>query len=274
MIILFKEFFVFTDSGLCLYSWKSPSISQSTDSNLIGGLLFAVSEFAKQAFRGRLQRLDLDNSKLIMTAHEFEVTKKGDGAESKTLIFGALVDSRDNNSLIQELLFQIGQEISEHIDPSGIKPMENKIIDPIINNLLNKRAFSRKMPYTILGILISAFGIFMGSLSISLDWSHFIDTSLLGIFDVAPVILFTFGLVFLGSIFIGERVLAIKTTMLVNLPFSIFLFYLFEDYLSQIQYLTGLGQFPIYFIFIVLITFSSSLFGGLFTERKYLFPDQ
>lgn len=270
---MFKEFFIFTDAGLCIYSWASPKINETTDSTLIGGLLFAVSEFAKQAFRGRLQRLDLDNSKLIMTAQEFDVVLKDEGPGKKTLIFGALVDSRDNNSLIQELLVQIGQEVSEHFDPSGIKPMDKKLIDPIINKLLYKQVYSRKVPFAILGILISAFGIFLGSLSISLDWSHFIDTSLLGIFDVAPVLLFTFGLVFLGSIFIGDRVLAIKSTMIVNSIFSIFLFYLFEDYLSHIQYLSGLGQFPIYFVFIVLITFASSLFGGLYTERRYLFPD-
>lgn len=270
---MFKEFFVFTDSGLCLYSWKSASVTQSTDSTLIGGLLFAVSEFAKQAFRGRLQRLDLDNSKLIMTAHEFDVVKKDNGTERKTLIFGALVDSHDNNSLIQDLLVQIGQEISSHFDPSGLKPMEKGLIDPIINNLLNKSVYSRKTPFMLLGLLISALGIFMGTFSISLDWSLFYIGPLLNTVEVASVLFFTFGLVFFGSIFIGERVSAIKLTMIVNSLLGIFLYFLFLNLSSSVAYLTDLGQFTTYYVFVLLITFTSSLFGSMFTERRYLFPD-
>ena len=272
---MFKEFFVFNTSGLCFYSWKSDSIFESTDSALIGGLLFAVSEFAHQAFRGRLQRLDLDNSKLIMTAQDFEIAnpEKNNILEKKTLIFGALVDSRDNNHLIQEVLGAIGKEIISDFDYSGMKPMDKDKVDPIINNMLKKKTFSRKKYLTTIGIIISAIGVLLGSAASALQWQYFNLPSWAGFFDIVPVLLFSFGIIFVGAMFIGEKNKAIKLTVLINGLFSIFLFYVFQYDISKLKYFTDLGQLYTYVLFVILISFTSALFGSLLTERKFLFPE-
>lgn len=274
MNFLFKELFIFTDAGLCLYNWKSEQITQSTDSSLIGGLLFAVSEFTMEAFSGaRLQRLDLDNSKLIMTAHEFDVANPGkESTQKKTLIFGALVDSRDNNHLIQELLTKIGNEVIDHYDPSGIKPMDKNMVDPKINTLLKAKTFSRSKIFVTLGVIISALGIFIGSIALSLNWQYFVPASLIDYFNVIPVIISTFGIVFIGSMLIGEKNKAVKLIVAFNTVFSIFLIVFFDNFLKS-QYFGTIGSWYVYMIFIILITFTSALFGSLQTERKFLFPE-
>lgn len=276
---MFKEFFVFTESGLCLYSWKSPSILESTDSSLIGGLLFAVSEFAKQAFRGRLQRLDLDNSKLIMTAQEFKIslTEGNTGSDNtyidKTLIFGALVDSKDNNRLIQNILGIIGSEIIGHYDSSGIKPMEKSLIDPLLDELLRKRTFQRKMIYTVFGTLISAIGLLIGSFCISLEWWFFVPPPFTGFFEIVPVLVSGFGIVFFGAMLIGEVNQAVKYILVTNTILSLLLYYIFDTYIKELQYFSSLGTFTAYIIFAILISFTSALLGGLVTERLFLFSE-
>ena len=270
---MFKELFIFTDAGLCLYSWKSNLIAKSTDSSLIGGLLFAVSEFTREAFSGRLQRLDLDNSKLIMTALEFEIAiPEKDSQEKKSLIFGALVDNRDHNHLIQELLTKIGNEVISEFDPSGIKPMDHKVIDPKINSILKTKTFSRNNIFVTLGVIISALGIFIGSLALSLNWQYFVPASLIDYFNVIPVIISTFGIVFIGSMLIGEKNKAVKMIVAFNTFFSIFLIFFFDNLLKS-QYFGTIGSWYVYMIFIILITFTSALFGSLQTERKFLFPE-
>lgn len=270
---LFKEFFVFTDSGLCLYSWKSDAISESTDSSLIGGLLFAVSEFAQQAFRGRLQRLDLDNSKLIMTAQEFKipVPGKNNAYEKKTLTFGALVDIHDNNHLIQDLLIKIGQEVISEFDYSGMKLMDKDIVDPKINNLLKSKTFSRNTSFVAMGIIISALGILIGSAINSLNWQYFAPTSFIDFLDIVPVLVSTFGIIFLGAMLIGEKNRAVKLIVIINTLFGFFLFNLWEFFIDQSKYFSSFGSIYTYIIFIILISFTSALFGSLLTERKYLF---
>ena len=270
---LFKELFVFTDAGLCLYSWKSEEISESTDSSLISGLLFAISEFAKQAFRGRLQRLDLDNSKLIMTSQEFEVAvpRKNSTYEKKTLIFGALVDSRDNNHLIQDILIKIGQDVISDFDYSGMKLMDKNIIDPKINSLLKSKTYSRNTSFMVMGIIISALGILIGSASNSLNWQYFAPSSLIGFLDIVPVLVTSFGIIFIGAMLIGEKNKAIKLVVIINTLFGLFLFDVWEFIINQSKYFSSFGSIYTYIIFVILISFTSALFGSLLTERKYLF---
>ncbi len=272
---LFKELFVFTDSGICLYSWKSALISESTDSTLISGLLFAVSEFTKTAFRGRLQRLDLDNSKLIMTAQEFSIVRhdKENGIQNVTLIFGALVDNKDNNHLIQELLRNIGDEIISHYDLSGMRPMEKSKIDPLINTLLKNKTYSRNKSYILLGTFIAALGIFLGSVAISINWQYFIPTPLQNTFELVPVMLFSFGIVFIGAMIIGEKNNAIEIIVSANGLFSLILFFFFDYFTKNMRYFSNLGSFDTYIVFVLLISFTSSLFGSLLTEKKFLFPE-
>ncbi len=270
---LFKELFVFTDAGLCLYSWKSEEISESTDSSLISGLLFAISEFAKQAFRGRLQRLDLDNSKLIMTSQEFEVAvpRKNSTYEKKTLIFGALVDSRDNNHLIQDILIKIGQDVISDFDYSGMRLMDKDIIDPKINSLLKSKTYSRNTSFMVMGIIISALGILIGSASNSLNWQYFFPSSLIGFLDIVPVLVTSFGIIFIGAMLIGEKNKAIKLVVIINTLFGLFLFDVWEFIINQSKYFSSFGSIYTYIIFVILISFTSALFGSLLTERKYLF---
>lgn len=275
MNILFKEFFIFTDAGLCLYSWKSSLISESTDSSLISGLLFAVSEFTKTAFRGRLQRLDLDNSKLIMTAQEFSIpnpNKHGLNVNIQ-LIFGALVDKRDNNHLIHDILRSIGDEIITHYDSSGIKLMDKAKIDPIINNLLKSKTYSRNKGFITLGTIIAGLGILLGSIAISLNWQYFVSSSMVDTFQLIPVLIFSFGIVFIGAMFIGEKNMAVKLIVIINAILSLILFLIFKSFTSNIKYLSDLGSFYTYFVFVLLISFTSSLFGSLFTEKKFLFSE-
>lgn len=275
MNILFKEFFVFTDSGLCLYSWKSTKISESTDSTLIGGLLFAVSEFTKQAFRGRLQRLDLDNSKLIMTAQDFTLTNpdKEGVTENTQLIFGALVDSRDDNNLIKDILKTIGKEIISHYDKSGLKPMDKEKIDPIINNLLKSKTYSRRNYYVALGMIISVFGLFLASILDSFKWQFFVSQSSSDLYGIVSVMLTSFGIIIVGSMLIGEKNKAIKLVVLTNTLSSFVVFYLFDIFISKLNNFSDLGNFYTYFVFVILISFTSSLFGSLLTEKRFLFPD-
>lgn len=275
MNILFKEFFVFTDSGLCLYSWKSTKISESTDSTLIGGLLFAVSEFTKQAFRGRLQRLDLDNSKLIMTAQEFTTTnpEKDSSIKNTQLIFGALVDSRDDTNLIKDILKTIGNEIISHYDNSGLKPMDKEKIDPIINNLLKNKTYSRKNYYVALGLIISVFGLLSGSILDSFKWQIFVSQSSSDLYGIVTVMIASFGIIILGSMLIGEKNKAIKLVVLTNTISSFFVFYLFDIFISKLNNFSDLGNFYTYLIFVILISFTSSLFGSLITEKRFLFPE-
>ena len=169
----------------------------------------------------------------------------------------------------------MGKEIISEFDYSGMKPMEKSKIDPIINNMLKKKTFSRKSYFQLMGLIISALGIFMGSLSLSLNWQLFVPGSVIDFFNVVPVILSTFGIVFIGSMFIGEKNKAVKMIVGLNAVFAVFLIFVFDNFLSQIfsQYFGNIGSWYVYLIFIVLITFTSALFGSLQTERKYLFPE-
>lgn len=273
---LFKEFFIFTDAGLCLYSWKSAIISESTDSSLISGLLFAVSEFTREAFRGRLQRLDLDNSKLIMTSQEFllPVPEKENQNKNANLIFGALVDTHDDNHLIQRMLTKIGKEIISHYDRSGIKPMDKDTIDPIVNDLLKSKTYSRNNYMTSLGIIIAILGIFVGSTVNTFRWELFVPASYVSFLDIIPVLVTSFGIVFIGGILIGEKNKAVKLIVLSNAIFGTIIFILFQNYLSKLSYLSDIGSFYTFIVFVLLISFTSSLFGSLFTEKRFLFPDE
>ena len=167
----------------------------------------------------------------------------------------------------------IGSEIIRHYDPSGIKPMEKNAIDPLLNNLLHKRTFKRQMSFIVLGTIISAIGLLIGSFCISLEWWFFVPPPFTGFFEIVPVLISGFGIVFFGAMLIGEIQQAIKYILITNFLFSLFLYYIFDTYIKELQYFSSLGTFTAYIIFVLLISFASALLGALATERLFLFSE-
>ena len=271
---MIKEFFVFTKSSLCLYAWQSPQTSNVTDSTLIGALLFAMIDFANHAFDDRFQKLELDNSYLIMTAKEFKPSNPNSvNSDNNTLIFAGLVDKRDNIKLCYKLLLDVGEKIVKYYDFSGIKTIQSTELNESVLAYYNEKTYARNNKQASIAIIIGLLGVFLSTVFYTFRWELLAPRELTELIEVVTAFLTAFIVIGVSGAIIGEKYKAVKLLLIANITMSVVSYFLFETIIAESEYFAKLGTVLTYILFVALSSFVSGLFGAMYTERNYLFAE-
>ena len=172
LFYLLKQFVLFDgESGVNYINWFYQKVDSQVNSQLITAFLMSLIHFTEDVFHGRLQNLELEGGKLVLTGKSLQIKDKG-----RLTLIGALVDQEDDNSLVNTVISELMVILEPHLISSNSPISESDGIDREIRLYLKHRekviTIRDKVIY---GALIAVCYILI-SLVASIDYHDRFDT--------------------------------------------------------------------------------------------------
>src|SRR3972149_5234451 len=109
VIALIRSLLIFTEEGLPLFGWvpKGSIDEPSRHKDIVSGFLSAIRSVSQEVYRSHPQRIDFENTAIMMKGSLFPVPDAKDGRTSQMMIISTEVDSIDDRGLVASLLGKI-----------------------------------------------------------------------------------------------------------------------------------------------------------------------
>lgn len=257
----------YTQDGKILYSWElKPNSLTETEKILIPGFFSAINSMIGDIFQGRIQRIEFRNKNIVLSGKEVTIE-----SQSKWILFSVLIDSTDNNSLVDRLTVEIMHLVLSHIDQKYEKLNQYKMLDNKLNRLINSKSYDRTTLKITISSLLIALSINITVLTYAFIRSYKSTFDSSNVFSIiSALIIGGITLTFSASV-AGSKKYSTIIGLLFSFAGSIIAFYLVEIILSEVNWLGGLGNIWVFITFCSLIGCIFGFIGGMLIDNKYLY---
>lgn len=286
---MIENFFIITDTGLCLYHFTSND-SIPYDENLVSAFLSAISQFSQETFQeSTLEKLTISNKKKIVIYNPVLDKKLKDSPEYlHSLKVYAVVHYQDHEKLVLKTLKRIYLEFCKRYgDKLAGKGIHEVTAFEGFNQYMEKmgqsmKVYPRNKKSSFMGLLLSIGVIVASILIIGLLLRHNIDEGSLGTSlefltiqeGITIFVVFTVGVNIvlvlsgvIGGYVVGSRKKAFKNG--IRLTFIIILA------IGAVSFRQGFSFFLVSFLFLVYFSINaiiSNFIGGYLRDRHYFYP--
>lgn len=247
------------DSGISIYSYDFKQGSE-VDEQLLSGFLTAMGSFARETFQEGLQTIYIENEKLNFYL------------EPETqLLFCAISDKRDNDSLLENLLRKISMafktEMGEILDSSLRSQTDNyKGFDSTLEGIAENLAKERSKKTMFLGLslgLIFLIGSFILTFIVAYPFLEGADETAWGIVIIFYIFIGLSGSSLISGYFAGNQRMGFINGVIFFVIFAV----------SLIVFVPGTAGIVLLVIpFAIIICGAAGNYGGLIRERRKLYP--
>ena len=257
---------LYTQEGKVIYSWESKKGSLSfTNKILVPGFFSAIGSVVRTIFQGQLQRIVFKDKTIVLYARETFVALK-----SKWILISLMVDTIDNNNLIDNLIVQLMDKILKKVDVNDERLTTNSELDEEIYGFIKKKTYSRNNKK----ILVSSILVLLSVIATVIIYSFIrsfkngFDSS--NVISIISTIIFGFLLILPSSAISGSK----KNSAIIGIVFSILasisIYLIINNLLINSNLFGGLGSFAVYFFYCILLGFCFGYMGGYLIDRYYL----
>lgn len=143
---MIQNIYMSTELGELIYTKNVAGNQMDVDENILIGFLTAIDNFSKESFKTYIKLLDIDNKRKLVIHYQ----------QKERLIVAAIVDGRDDASLVQSILknfaLSVITEYGGKIDPEGI---DKALIDRELARILKGKAATRNPKISLLALLLA-----------------------------------------------------------------------------------------------------------------------
>ena len=266
---MIHDILAFTEDGSIFYSWQSSVSSiRPTNKNLLSGFFNSMNSVLSEVFKGKLQRVILEDRVLCMTGGEVKFSERNNN--SHWILTTITVDKNDDINLVKNITNNVQKNILQTFEIVDNDKSRKNQLDEIFDSILNKKVYRR----TKNKLIISSILVFC-----SMVISEFISTSnIKSLFEIRiqSEFMFLFGII-IGFLLVipsaaiaGNRMNSTIIALCSSALSSIFSFILLE-FVIQNSLFGGVGT-PIVFIgFSIFVGISCGIIGGTVIDRYYLY---
>jgi hypothetical protein len=153
---LIKSIYAFTNNGLPILNWNYDISLKDFPAHelLVSGVVSAVQSLVRDVFLTRLQRIELENDVVVLTGKDFTDENNKSGNSNRILIISALVDKKDNNTLVDKILLEILDEFGRNFNFERKDLIEQVDISEFIDDLIKKKTRRRSWINFSLSLLL------------------------------------------------------------------------------------------------------------------------
>lgn len=217
---MIKSIYIMQENGVLLYSKNF--VKEKFDSNLLVGFFASIANFSREALNSVVKNMDLgDENKLILQPMIKE-----------KLITAAIVNSADNNDLINKILNNIVLDfINEVLDEESVENIDNVQVEKIVKENLKRKNFPSQNKLIILSFII-LLPLLLAILSVSIfltnlfeDWFTAIETALM-LYSVINLLLLTiFPNLISGLLTPSKKMVLINSLLIITIEIVVYSFF-------------------------------------------------
>jgi hypothetical protein len=274
-LILIKSIYAFTNSGLPILNWNYDKSLKDFPAHelLVSGVVSAVQSLVRDVFLTRLQRIELENDVVVVTGKDFTDDKTKSGSFNRILIISALVDKKDNNTLVDKILIEILEEFGRNFNFNKKGLIEQIDISVFIDGLIKKKIRKRSWLNFSLALLFVFIALNIASIYYNYKFDLiFPDVTLQTIVQVGGGTILGFILVIPASFIAGKRTWSVITGFIGTFVGAYFTDYLFRFIINIDVFNKSVGTFAAYLLISIFIGIIGGYIGGYIAERLFLFP--
>ena len=267
---LLKQFVLFDgESGVNYINWFYEKVDDQVSSQLITAFLMSLIHFTEDVFHGRLQNLEIEGGKLVLTGKTIQIKDK-----SRLILIGALVDQEDDDYLVNNVITDLMAILEKYLTSSNSAIIESEEINTQIRSYLkDKEKIISIKDKVIYGALIALFHIFITVIA-SIDYHNQFVTIIHDFLTIiVPVVIAitvqTYLMEELGGLKWGKRTIIISGIISISLAY-----YLVENiWKYSSNYITGFGTPTVYFVVCIFLFWVPAVLSSERVAKKFFVRD-
>lgn len=284
------ELYIISSGGLALY--HKPFAASVIDEHLLSGFLTAISDFSKETMGEKLSKIDVKSEQLVV---HFDRTMG--------ITLAALSSQKDNPELIRRILMELAEEfylkfkakfadMDKGVNVSKVQEAFDPIAERIIESRIQKRSLLRDfLALNLGGLILIIFSFIMANFLEGVLGNYFSAPSPFILANIIAFVLVTVRMQFFlliglvpAALVIGyvsgraKRKQSIGLTLILVGTFftmNLLLFFIsriFGRAILTTNLLIVVLVIACYLPLYLLTCFFFIYTGGLFKERRYLYP--
>ncbi|MHA1992111.1 MAG: hypothetical protein ACW981_09640 [Candidatus Hodarchaeales archaeon] len=272
---MIKSIYAFTNNGLPILNWNYDISLKDFPAHelLVSGVVSAVQSLVRDVFLTRLQRIELENDVVVLTGKDFTDENNKSGNSNRILIISALVDKKDNNTLVDKILLEILDEFGRNFNFERKDLIEQVDISEFIDDLIKKKTRRRSWINFSLSLLLVFVALNFASLYYNYKFDLiFSDVTQQTLVQVGGGTILGFILVIPASFVAGKITWSVISGFIGTFAGAFFTDYIFRFIIDIDVFNKSVGTFAAYLLISIFVGIIGGYIGGYIAERLFLFP--